>query len=519
MLLLIPLLTVLPSVPIDETRYLSVAWEMRQSGSWVTLHLNGAPYFDKPPLLFWLINAAWSLFGVSMWSARLLVVLCGMGCVALCQRLDRQLNPDDAPRAGWFLLGSLFLVLFASVVMFDVLLCLCVLLGFVSIVAYVQGGRPLALLGLFAGAALGVLAKGPVALLHLAAPILLAPWWSMGVRRAGWKQVLTLLLVAVLGGLPALGWAWSAVHHLSEADANELLLRQTAGRMVKSFAHNRSLWWYLPWLPVLLLPWTLLLRWRRVRAVAGSWRQSAGARFGIAASVPALLAFCVVSGKQLHYLLPLLPGVTILLAAWLRRDAQLFAVRRLWVLWAVLLGVLLWAMFGAEPLGRGSMTRQTAWGLYALCAGLLLVSALYLWLRRQPTLEHRAGFCALLLTLAMLPLIRLQALGALDLRDMAHRVVALQAQGVPVIRTENEPGLITFMARLPQPLPRTKNLIEWAHEHPDGRVVVYGGRGDMPDDADINVRLANGWVSLMSGKAVLAHPDTVSRWASVSADD
>ena len=53
MLLLLPLLTVMPAVPIDETRYLSIAWEMRQSGSWITLHLNGLPYVDKPPLLFW----------------------------------------------------------------------------------------------------------------------------------------------------------------------------------------------------------------------------------------------------------------------------------------------------------------------------------------------------------------------------------------------------------------------------------------------------------------------------------
>jgi 4-amino-4-deoxy-L-arabinose transferase-like glycosyltransferase len=519
MLLLIPLLTILPPVPIDETRYLSVAWEMRQTGSWVTLHLNGVPYFDKPPLLFWLINASWSLFGVSLWAARLMVVLCGVGCVALCQWLDRLLAPGDAPRAGWFLLGSLFLVLFSSVVMFDVLLCLCVLLGFVSMASYVRSGNRLALLGLFAAAALGVLAKGPVALLHLAGPILLAPWWSaVGERRVSWKSVLAMLVVALLGGLPALAWAQAAVHYLSEADANELLLRQTAGRVVQSFAHNRSLWWYLPWLPLLLLPWTLLLRWRHVRRAAGVWRHSREARFGTAASLPAFLAFCVVSGKQLHYLLPLLPGVAMLLTAWLRSDAQLLSIRRLWVLWAVLVGVLVWAMFGAEPLGRGSMQRGTALGLYAVSGALLLLGALYLWIRRAPAVEHRAGFTALLLVLALLPLIRLQALGALDMRDLAYRVVELRAKGVPVIRTENEPGLITFLARLPQPLPRTDDLAKWAREHPDARVLVYGGRGGIPTDADLSVRLANGWVSLMSSEAVLAHPETISRWSTPAED-
>ncbi|MBV8158514.1 MAG: glycosyltransferase family 39 protein, partial [Dyella sp.] len=247
LLLLLPLLVVLPPVPIDETRYLSIAWEMRQTGSWVTLHLNGSPYFDKPPLLFWLLNLAWSVLGVSLWSSRALVVLCGVGCVALCQRLEKRLSPDASGQAPWLLLGLIFLALFTGVVMFDVLLCACVLLGFVAIADYVQEGRTGALWWLFVASAFGLLAKGPVMLLHLAGPILTAPWWTANGPRASWRRVLTMLVVALLGGLPVLGWAWAAVHHLSAADADNLLLRQTAGRVVQSFAHNRPIWWYLPW--------------------------------------------------------------------------------------------------------------------------------------------------------------------------------------------------------------------------------------------------------------------------------
>ena len=48
-----------PAMPIDETRYLAVAWEMWQSGDYLVPHTNGLPYSHKQPLLFWLINFGW----------------------------------------------------------------------------------------------------------------------------------------------------------------------------------------------------------------------------------------------------------------------------------------------------------------------------------------------------------------------------------------------------------------------------------------------------------------------------
>ena len=63
-----------PLLPVDETRYLAVAWEMWWRGDFLLPWLNGEPYSHKPPLLFWLIHALWALFGVSELAARLLLV-------------------------------------------------------------------------------------------------------------------------------------------------------------------------------------------------------------------------------------------------------------------------------------------------------------------------------------------------------------------------------------------------------------------------------------------------------------
>ena len=59
-----------PLMPIDETRYVSVAWEMWVGGDALVPHLNGEAYGHKPPLLFWLINLVWAVFGVSEMAAR-----------------------------------------------------------------------------------------------------------------------------------------------------------------------------------------------------------------------------------------------------------------------------------------------------------------------------------------------------------------------------------------------------------------------------------------------------------------
>ena len=90
-----------PLLPIDETRYLSVAWEMHTSGSYLVPHLNGELYSHKPPLLFWLMNAGWAVFGVSMEWARMVAPLFGLGALWLTAKMARALWPEaDATTLG-----------------------------------------------------------------------------------------------------------------------------------------------------------------------------------------------------------------------------------------------------------------------------------------------------------------------------------------------------------------------------------------------------------------------------------
>ncbi len=58
-----------------------IARNMLTSGDWVTARLDGVPYLEKAPLIYWLIAASYKIFGVYDWAARLPVAL---SAIALC---------------------------------------------------------------------------------------------------------------------------------------------------------------------------------------------------------------------------------------------------------------------------------------------------------------------------------------------------------------------------------------------------------------------------------------------------
>ena len=57
-----------------------IAHNMLSSGDWVTASLDGVPYLEKAPLIYWIIAVFFKLFGVADWIARIPIA---MACVAL----------------------------------------------------------------------------------------------------------------------------------------------------------------------------------------------------------------------------------------------------------------------------------------------------------------------------------------------------------------------------------------------------------------------------------------------------
>ena len=247
-----------PLIPVDETRYLTVAWEMFSTRDWLVPHLNGEPYSHKPPMLFWLINLAWFITGSnSEFIARLAPALFFPLNIFLTFVLGSRMGqPRQAAMAALILAGIAPFCIYASLVMFDSMLATAALLAIIGLVD-ATGNKPWRGFLLF-GAALGfgLLVKGPAIFLHVLPAALLAPLWAQQPK--SWRMwYLSLLESIALGTVVGLAWAMPAAVSGGQEYGDMILWGQTTGRMVNSFDHARPFWFYAAILPLLLFPWVL----------------------------------------------------------------------------------------------------------------------------------------------------------------------------------------------------------------------------------------------------------------------
>jgi len=467
--------------PIVETRYVSVAWEMWQGDSFLVPLKNGLPYSHKPPLLFWLVHAGWAAFGVNDWWPRLISPGFAFASLLLCRAVAGRLWPGQDGlnlAVPTVLLGSALWLIYSQALMFDILLGFWVLLGIWALVRQAErpGWRWWAVFGLAVG--LGILSKGPVALLHLLPPALLAPWWAGGrVRIARWYA--GVLGATLLGVAIVLAWAVPAGQAGGEAYRDAIFLGQTLGRVAGSEApHQQPFWWYLPWLPLLLFPW---LAWPPVYRGLGALSRRPpddGVRLALSWALPALLGFTLISGKQFHYLIPDLPAYAMLIVRSLAAEESR---QRPWA------PALLILLLGAVSIGLAISGVAQERGLVLspwLIPGFLLVVAV--WLRGGPGHAHRQIPALALGMAALHAAILYWAIGpistAYDVRPVARAIQAQQAAGRPVAHDSSYHDQYQFAGRLAAPLVLVPsgNTGRWASEHPDGAVLMYVRRGEVP---------------------------------------
>ncbi len=454
-------------VPLYSTRSLAVAWEMWDRGSWLVPLFNGAPYSHKTPLLPWLIHAGWAVGGVGDVWPRLLMVLLGTTIIAQAGLLARRLYPHK-PRlpalTAWAMAGFWYFFMFSLQVMYELPLTVAVLGGLLALCRRDGDAWNPWWPGVALAVGFGLLAKGPVALLHLGVPLLAARWWHPAAQRDGRGFAKKAVLSVLAGiGLFAL-WLVPAVALGDPEYRKALLVTQTAGRVRDSFDHAEPWWWYAPMLLALMAPWWWSRWWWA--QVPALWRD-AGNRFAWIWVIGVVLIFSAISGKNPYYLLPEFVGFAVLLA--LAADAR----PRLGVIVGIVLLALGAVMIAARAIAQRieqPFPPELLTSLPVAGTALLLIGIAMLRWRTLPAQAFGVLLSLGIVHAAVTPLLRAQ----FDFTPTAKLLGDAQRNGAKIAFLGEYQLQFHFAGRLHDPVEMVDaaGARAWSERHPRELIVV-----------------------------------------------
>ncbi len=413
-----------PLLDPDEGRYTEVPREMLASGDFVTPHLDGVLYFEKPPLHYWLVAAALRVLGVNPFAARIWSALAGLGGLALAYGLGSAMGGRRAGAVAAVALGTAPLwVAVGRLATLDMLLTffLTATLTCFWLAQEAGAGRRSRRLWhvMFVAAALAVLTKGLIGIAIPGAVVLL---YLAATRR--WRA---LAGVPWLTGVP-LFIAVAAPWHILVAARNPdfawfYFIHEHVLRYATPIAERGEPFWYfvaivlvgcVPWSG--LFPVSLrLVRWSALRESLAERRE---VTFLLIWAGFVVGFFSASQSKLIPYVLPALPPLAVLVGLLVERlRSGALAASRL-ERWGVAAGGaltavwglgLLWAGLGKiDRVGLGGVRSPGLWGPGVLVVALAaLVAATALARRWQPRLlaMFAAGCCLCAAIQTVVPLV------------------------------------------------------------------------------------------------------------------
>ena len=326
------LLGAFPLMDPTESRYAEIARQMFSLGDWVTPWIApGVPFWGKPPLSFWMTAASFQLFGVGDFAARLPHWVGGALVAWLTWNWLALRSRREAALAVAILAGSLLFFVSAGAVMTDMALAIglmAVLRGFWLALHGPPEHRRREQVLMFAGFAVGLLAKGPIALMAGAAPVIWAV--SAGQFTRSLREIRWLT-----GGLAVLACVlpW---YLLAEARTPGFLEYFIVGehwqRYVDAgwtgdlYGHAHEFPRGTIWLFAILafLPWSIVLplvAWKRRRAglAVPAEDRELNRYLWLSALVPCAV-FTLSDNVLWTYVLPGMPALAMLAAMFLNRT-------------------------------------------------------------------------------------------------------------------------------------------------------------------------------------------------------
>jgi 4-amino-4-deoxy-L-arabinose transferase-like glycosyltransferase len=385
----------------NEAFYVETPREMIERGDYVTPMFNYEPRLNKPVLSYWIVAGFYHLFGISVGVQRLPIALAAMVLILTAYGLAIAASAGNAgggtdrkrdvrvlatEAALWAALGLAVtprLLMFARRIFIDVYISMffgLTLLCFALAERHPARRRTYLVL-MYIAAGLGVLTKGPVAIVL---PALAFGLYLVMYREVGRLRSMMLPAGALIVAAISLPWYVALYFRHGWAPLGEFIFGENVARYTAGIGYVDSVRGPFFYLPVLIsdsFPWSMMLGaavidwWRSRRAGATAQPEHRIRTLLLAWIVVFVLFFSASAAKQDLYIFPIVPAVAAL-AGVIIAGATSGVVR-----WAVVVIGLIIAVAGAGVLhlfGPGAsvyaLRGALAMGVTALAGGLLVLA-------------------------------------------------------------------------------------------------------------------------------------------------
>ncbi len=337
-------------VPLNdptEARYAEISRIMLETNNWITpMHHYGEPFWAKPPLSTWLSALSMKALGVTAFAARVPGLFLSIMILALVWSIAKKRSGKSvALNAVLILAGSFYFFLDAGTVMTDPALLFCTTLSLIAFAQVVILKQRAWRYVFFIGLGLGLLAKGPVALVLTGMPILAWVLWQKKIKTT--LHELPWFVGGLLMLIIAVPWYVLAELH-TPGFLNYFLIGEHLQRFLQpgwsgdkyGFAHIAP--YGMIWLYAFLgmCPWSILaVGWvwghgKKLRAIVpdtDGWLY-----YLLLCALLPLVFFTFARNIIYPYVFPSLPAFALLCAELIGRTQARSNVRS-WILWAATL--------------------------------------------------------------------------------------------------------------------------------------------------------------------------------------
>lgn len=399
----------LGNVPLfdwDEINFAESAREMIETGNYMQVQINYEPFWEKPPLFFWMQVAAMKLFGVNEFAARLPNALCGIVTLLVLFGIGKRLH--NVQFAFWWVLlyAATFLPhLYFKSGIIDPWFNLFIFLGIYFLSRFLaakeerQSYLPhLILSALFTG--IGILTKGPVALLVV---LLSYGLFLLFNRGKGWTKIKYYLIWGIIVLLVTMIWFGLEIAQHGWWFVNEFITYQIRLFNTKDAGHGGFFLYHFVVVLIGCFPASLLI-FRYKNQQYENKQQQYFRMFMIASMIVILVLFTIVKTKIVHYSSFTYLPIGYLAASTVYGIINKTAVLKNWqkigllflgIIWSILFIALplignniewIKPMLSKDAFAMENMKAAVTWNYYLVIPGILFLMAVIVssvWLQQK----------------------------------------------------------------------------------------------------------------------------------------